>query len=79
MSGSFRVMVAATIFHASLAWRGPLTSSGPGVPHDTQEALRIGYVSQVVPPEQLMDTVMSYAKQLAKGPQVVMELAKWLI
>ena len=46
---------------------------------EAQEALRIGYVSQVVPPEQLMETVMAYAKQLAKGPQVAMELAKRLI
>ena len=46
---------------------------------EAQEALRIGYVSQVVPPEQLMETVMAYAKQLAMGPQVAMELAKRLI
>ncbi len=46
---------------------------------DDQEALRIGYVSQVVPSESLMDTVMAYAKQLAQGPQVAMELAKRLV
>lgn len=46
---------------------------------DAQEALRMGYVSQVVAPDQLMDTVMSYAKKLAKGPQVAMELAKRLV
>ena len=46
---------------------------------DAQEALRIGYVSQVVPADQLMDTVMTYAKKLAKGPQVAMELAKRLV
>jgi len=46
---------------------------------DAQEALRMGYVSQVVPPESLMDTVMAYAKQLAKGPQIAMELAKRLV
>ena len=46
---------------------------------DAQEALRIGYVSQVVPPDQLMDTVMTYAKKLAEGPQVAMELAKRLV
>jgi enoyl-CoA hydratase/carnithine racemase len=46
---------------------------------DAQEALRMGYISQAVPPEQLMDTVMAYAKNLAKGPQVAMELAKRLV
>jgi len=44
-----------------------------------QEALQMGYVSQVVPPDQLMDTVMAYARKLAKGPQVAMELAKRLV
>ena len=43
---------------------------------DAQEALQIGYVSQVVPPEQLMDTVSTYTRKLAKGPQVAIELAK---
>jgi enoyl-CoA hydratase/carnithine racemase len=46
---------------------------------DAQEALQMGYVSQVVPPDQLMDTVMAYARKLAKGPQVAMELAKRLV
>jgi enoyl-CoA hydratase/carnithine racemase len=46
---------------------------------DAHEALRMGYVSQVVAPDQLMDTVMDYAKKLAKGPQVAMELAKRLV
>jgi enoyl-CoA hydratase/carnithine racemase len=46
---------------------------------DAQEALQIGYVSQVVPPDQLIETVMTYAKKLAKGPQVAIELAKRLV
>jgi enoyl-CoA hydratase/carnithine racemase len=46
---------------------------------DAQEALRIGYVTQVVPPNQLMDAVMTYAKRLANGPQVAIELAKRLV
>ncbi|MGH8069960.1 MAG: enoyl-CoA hydratase/isomerase family protein [Candidatus Entotheonellia bacterium] len=46
---------------------------------DAQEALQIGYVSQVVPPDRLIDTVMAYAKKLAKGPQVALELAKRLV
>jgi len=46
---------------------------------DAQEALQIGYVSQVAPPEQLLDTVSTYARKLAKGPQVAIELAKRLV
>jgi enoyl-CoA hydratase/carnithine racemase len=46
---------------------------------DAQEALQIGYVSLVVPAEQLMDTVVTYAKKIAKGPQVAIELAKRLV
>jgi enoyl-CoA hydratase/carnithine racemase len=46
---------------------------------DAQEALQIGYVSQVVPPDQFMDSVMTYARKLAKGPQVAIELAKRLV
>ena len=46
---------------------------------DAQEALQIGYVSQVMPPDQLMETVMTYARKVAKGPQVAIELAKRLV
>jgi enoyl-CoA hydratase/carnithine racemase len=46
---------------------------------DAQEALQIGYVSQVVAPDQLMDTAMAYAKKLARGPLVAIELAKRLV
>jgi enoyl-CoA hydratase/carnithine racemase len=46
---------------------------------DAQEAVQIGYVNQAVPPEQLLGTVMAYARKLAKGPQVAIELAKRLV
>jgi 2-(1,2-epoxy-1,2-dihydrophenyl)acetyl-CoA isomerase len=46
---------------------------------DAQESLRLGYVNQVVPPEQFMATVTTYARKLAKGPQVAIELAKRLV
>jgi enoyl-CoA hydratase/carnithine racemase len=46
---------------------------------DAQEALCMGYVSRVVPTDQLMNAVMAYAKKLAEGPQVAMELAKRLV
>lgn len=46
---------------------------------DAEEALRIGYVSRVVPHEELMPTVRELALQLAKGPSVAINLAKRLI
>jgi enoyl-CoA hydratase/carnithine racemase len=46
---------------------------------DAQEALEMGYVSQVVAPDALMGAAMSYAKRLARGAQVAMELAKRLV
>jgi enoyl-CoA hydratase/carnithine racemase len=46
---------------------------------DASEAMQMGYVSQVVSADQLMDTVMTYASKLAKGPQVAIELAKRLV
>jgi enoyl-CoA hydratase/carnithine racemase len=46
---------------------------------DAQEALRIGYVSQVVPGEELLSTAMEFAQRLAQGPAVAMQLAKRLV
>jgi 2-(1,2-epoxy-1,2-dihydrophenyl)acetyl-CoA isomerase len=43
---------------------------------DAEEALSMGYVSRVVPPEELMTTTMELAQQLARGPSVAIELAK---
>lgn len=40
------------------------------------EALRLGLVHEVVPPEQLMDRAMDLARELADGPQVAMRLLK---
>jgi enoyl-CoA hydratase/carnithine racemase len=45
---------------------------------DAQEALRIGYVSQVVTPDELMDTARALAKRIAEGPAVAIQLAKRL-
>lgn len=46
---------------------------------DAQEALRIGYVSRVVPPEELMPAALELATQIAKGPAVAIQQAKKLI
>jgi 2-(1,2-epoxy-1,2-dihydrophenyl)acetyl-CoA isomerase len=40
------------------------------------EALELGLVHQVVPPDQLMPTAMDLARELAAGPQVAMRLLK---
>ncbi len=46
---------------------------------DAQEALRLGYVSQVVPGDELMATATAFARRLAEGPAVAMQLAKRLV
>jgi len=54
-----------------LIWTGKLI--------DAQEALRIGYVSMVVPHEELAVATNELAIGLAKGPSVAMQWAKRLI
>jgi enoyl-CoA hydratase/carnithine racemase len=43
---------------------------------DAEEALALGIVSQVVPPEQLMPAVLTIARAIAEGPPVAIRLAK---
>jgi enoyl-CoA hydratase/carnithine racemase len=43
---------------------------------DAAEALRLGIVSRVVPPEELMPTVHALARRIAAGPPVAIRLAK---
>ena len=45
---------------------------------DAHEALQIGYVSAVVPAEQLKDHTLDYARKLANGPAVAIQQAKRL-
>jgi len=40
------------------------------------EALDLGLVHEVVPPEQLLDRTMDLARELAEGPQVAMRMLK---
>lgn len=46
---------------------------------DAPEALRIGYVSQVVPHDQLMPATYELARRLAQGPSLAINTAKRLI
>jgi 2-(1,2-epoxy-1,2-dihydrophenyl)acetyl-CoA isomerase len=46
---------------------------------DAQEALRMGYVSKVVPHDELETATKELATQLAKGPAVAIRMAKRLI
>lgn len=50
-----------------------------GQTFDAQEALRIGYVLRVYPPEALLPETQSFAQQLARGPAVALQLAKRLV
>jgi len=46
---------------------------------NAQEALAMGYVSRVVPHDELLSTTKELATQLAKGPSVAIMMAKRLI
>ena len=54
-----------------LIWSGDL--------FDAEEALRIGYVNRVVPHEQLLDETYAFARKLAEGPPVAIQMAKRLV
>jgi enoyl-CoA hydratase/carnithine racemase len=47
-----------------------------GEPIDAHEALRLGLVNRVVPPEQLMDAGLDWARRLASQPRLPTALAK---
>lgn len=54
-----------------LIWTGDFLSA--------QDALACGYVSKVVPGDDLMSETRAFAKRLAEGPAVAMQLAKRLV
>jgi 2-(1,2-epoxy-1,2-dihydrophenyl)acetyl-CoA isomerase len=47
-----------------------------GEPVDAHEALRLGLVNRVVPPSELMDAAMDWARRLAAQPRLSTALAK---
>jgi 2-(1,2-epoxy-1,2-dihydrophenyl)acetyl-CoA isomerase len=54
-----------------LIWSGEL--------FDAQAALEMGYVSRVVPHDDLMTEARAYAAKLASGPPIAMQMAKRLV
>jgi enoyl-CoA hydratase/carnithine racemase len=46
---------------------------------DANEALRIGYVNAVLPPDQLIEHTRAFAKRMVDGPAVAIQLAKRLV
>jgi enoyl-CoA hydratase/carnithine racemase len=46
---------------------------------DAKEALRIGYVTHIASADELMPEVTAFARRLAEGPAVAMQLAKRLV
>jgi enoyl-CoA hydratase/carnithine racemase len=54
-----------------LIWTGDL--------FDARQALAWGYVSRVYPAEQLMEETRAFARRLANGPAVAVQLAKRLV
>ena len=56
---------------AELIWTGKIINA--------EEALAIGYVSRVVPQDQLMEATRELALELARGPALAIQLSKRLI
>ena len=63
--------IVGTARALDLIWSGRL--------FDAEEALRIGYVSAVVPAAELKTYTREYALKLARGPAVALQLAKRLV
>ena len=63
--------IVGTAKALELIWSGELL--------DAQEALRIGYVSEVHPPEELLERTRAFALKIARGPATAIQLAKKLV
>jgi len=67
----FLTRIVGTANACELIWTGRMFNA--------QEALAMGYVSRVVPHEELPSATQELATQLAKGPAVAIRMAKRLI
>ena len=63
--------IVGTTRALELIWSGDI--------FDAQTALDMGYVSQLVPHDQLMDRAYAYAARLAAGPPIAIQTAKRLV
>ncbi len=63
--------IVGTARALDLIWTGRLI--------DAQEALAMGYVSAVVPADQLIEHTREYARRLVQGPAVAIQLSKRLV
>jgi enoyl-CoA hydratase/carnithine racemase len=64
------------LFAALAGWKAAHRYSLTGDHIDAQEALRIGIVNEVVPPDQLMPTARALAERIAKVPEPSVRLNK---
>ncbi len=71
MAAYFVPRIIGTAKACELFWTGRII--------DAEEALRIGFVNQVVPHEELVAATRELALQLARGPAVAIRLAKRLV
>jgi len=67
----FLPRIVGTARALDLIWSGRL--------FDAKEALEMGYVSAVVPADELMDYTRAYAAKLAKGPAIAIQQSKRLV
>ena len=75
---SSRATAAPTSCRASWGWRGRWSCSGRARIFDAEEALAMGYVTRVVPHDELMQETMAFAEAIANGPAVAVQLLKRL-
>ena len=64
------------LFGALCGWKAANRWALTGDHFDAQEALRLGMVNDVVPPEALMDTARALAKRIALVPEPAVRLNK---
>jgi enoyl-CoA hydratase/carnithine racemase len=74
--GSFGQTATSTLFHAGIPVKKAFYIQITGKNLTAEQAERIGLVSEVVPDEELMETALSLAKEIATRNPVALEHAK---